>query len=278
VLQCVVCPAPSARPPGAAAGPGAGARGGVASVFSARARDPRAGDPRARHSLCRVLRATVSPHSATTQSTQSRPCRVYSRRCRECSRSTVRTVRSRVDSPRSDMHMDMHIVGGRYYQYGVAVWVHHLYGRWRARGGFGGVRGCGGPTWRPPSPRRPCLGVATLQRGAYKTWNTSLRTSQTIVTSSPAPGAPATQGGADTAPPVSTTVQLYPTCAVERRAEIGQPGPTRPVHGQAYPDRLYCAHSLAMHRLWTKQKVSAQSMMPSVRNMVKVCCGRLSPV
>jgi hypothetical protein len=40
------------------------------------------------------------------------------------------------------MHMDMHIVGGRYYQYGVAVWVHHLYGRWRGR--FGGGKGLWG--------------------------------------------------------------------------------------------------------------------------------------
>lgn len=270
MLQCVVCPAPSARPPGA--GPGAG--GGRQCLL--RTRPARGGPAGAAQSVSRPSRHCLSALRDHTEHTVSSLQSVQ---------STVQRVQS-VDchSPQSSRQSEIGYAhgyayrGGRYYQYGVAVWVHHLYGRWRARGGFGGVRGCGGPTWRPPSPRRPCLGVATLQRGAYKTWNTSLRTSQTIVTSSPAPGAPATQGGADTAPPVSTTVQLYPTCAVERRAEIGQPGPTRPVHGQAYPDRLYCAHSLAMHRLWTKQKVSAQSMMPSVRNMVKVCCGRLSPV
>ena len=223
-----------------------------------------------RHCLS-ALRDHTEHTVSSLQSVQSRRCRVQS--TEDC-HSRVATVRDRICTW-------ICISWGAL----LSVWCSCMGSSslW-AMAGAGGVRG-GKGLWGGhmvaagrAAPRRPCLGVATLQRGAYKTWNTSLRTSQTIVTSSPAPGAPATQGGADTAPPVSTTVQLYPTCAVERRAEIGQPGPTRPVHGQAYPDRLYCAHSLAMHRLWTKQKVSAQSMMPSVRNMVKVCCGRLSPV
>ena len=241
-------------------------------------RPARGGPAGAAQSVSRPSRHCLSALRDHTEHTQSRPCRVYS------PQSTVQRVQSTVtveSTVRDRICTWICISWGAL----LSVWCSCMGSSslW-AMAGAGGVRG-GKGLWGGhmaaagrAAPRRPCLGVATLQRGAYKTWNTSLRTSQTIVTSSPAPGAPATQGGADTAPPVSTTVQLYPTCAVERRAEIGQPGPTRPVHGQAYPDRLYCAHSLAMHRLWTKQKVSAQSMMPSVRNMVKVCCGRLSPV
>ena len=275
MLQCVVCPAPSARPPGAAAGPGAGGASPVSSPHATRARGTRG-----RGTVCV---ASFAPLSLRTP----RPHRAHSLSSLQSVQSTVQSAvdcHSRVATVRDRICTWICISWGAL----LSVWCSCMGSSslW-AMAGAGGVRGgkglrvVGGPHMAAAgraAPRRPCLGVATLQRGAYKTWNTSLRTSQTIVTSSPAPGAPATQGGADTAPPVSTTVQLYPTCAVERRAEIGQPGPTRPVHGQAYPDRLYCAHSLAMHRLWTKQKVSAQSMMPSVRNMVKVCCGRLSPV
>ena len=268
----VCCVSRAVRAP-AGRRPGRRGRSPVSSSpHATRARGTPAG---AAQSVSRPSRHCLSALRDHTEHTQSRPCRVYS------PQSTVQRVQSTVtveSTVRDRICTWICISWGAL----LSVWCSCMGSSslWAMAGEVrGGRKGLWGAHMAAAQAQaRPCLGVATLQRGAYKTWNTSLRTSQTIVTSSPAPGAPATQGGADTAPPVSTTVQLYPTCAVERRAEIGQPGPTRPVHGQAYPDRLYCAHSLAMHRLWTKQKVSAQSMMPSVRNMVKVCCGRLSPV
>ena len=125
--QCVVCPAPSRAP----AGPRAP---GASPVFSFSAHATRARGTRGRGRAAQSVasfapRRTPRPHRAQS-SLQS----VQSTVRAEC---TVDCV-SR-DSPRSDMHMDMHIVGGRYYQYGVAVYGYRSSCIWAMAGG---VRGC----------------------------------------------------------------------------------------------------------------------------------------
>ena len=173
VLQCVVCPAPSARPPGAAAGPGAGGASPVSSPHATRARGTPAG---AAQSVSRPSRHCLSALRDHTEHTQSRPCRVYS------PQSTVQRVQSTVtveSTVRDRICTWICISWGAL----LSVWCSCMGSSslW-AMAGAGGVRG-GKGLWGGhmaaagrAAPRRPCLGVATLQRGAYKTWNTSLRT------------------------------------------------------------------------------------------------------